>query len=82
MTNLGSSLLLPLAVVAVLLAWTPQAARGDFTATVLHTNDVHGRFEQIAKSGTRCTEKAASANECVGGIARQKTLVGLLVVNS
>lgn len=75
MTDLGSPLLLPLAAVAVLLSWTPQAARGDFTATVLHTNDVHGRFEQITKSGTRCTDKAASANECVGGIARQKALV-------
>lgn len=73
MTDLCSSPLLLLA--AVLLSWTPEAARGDFTATVLHTNDVHGRFEQITKGGTRCTEKAASANECVGGIARQRALV-------
>ncbi|KAL3174905.1 hypothetical protein MRX96_010934 [Rhipicephalus microplus] len=53
----------------------PGLAATDFTATVLHTNDVHGRFEQITASGTRCTKQAAEAQQCVGGIARQKTVV-------
>ncbi|KAL1425887.1 hypothetical protein MTO96_018772 [Rhipicephalus appendiculatus] len=53
----------------------PGLAASDFTATVLHTNDVHGRFEQITASGTRCTKQAAEAQQCVGGIARQKTVV-------
>ncbi|XP_037280748.2 protein 5NUC isoform X3 [Rhipicephalus microplus] len=53
----------------------PGLATTDFTATVLHTNDVHGRFEQITASGTRCTKQAAEAQQCVGGIARQKTVV-------
>lgn len=79
MTDLGSSespvLLLLLAAATAVLLWAPEPARGDFTATVLHTNDVHGRFEQITPGGTRCTDKAAGAGECVGGIARQKTLV-------
>uniref|UniRef100_A0A023GPH5 5'-nucleotidase n=1 Tax=Amblyomma triste TaxID=251400 RepID=A0A023GPH5_AMBTT len=51
------------------------SAVAQFTATVLHTNDVHGRFEQVTPAGTRCTEQAAREHQCVGGIARQKTLV-------
>ncbi|KAH9382199.1 hypothetical protein HPB48_019784 [Haemaphysalis longicornis] len=48
MTDIGSSLLLPLAAVAVLLSWTTAGgARRLHQPTVLHTNDVHGRFEQI-----------------------------------
>lgn len=59
----------------VVLSWAAEAALGEFTATVLHTNDVHGRFEQITPHGTRCTESSALEETCVGGIARQKTLV-------
>lgn len=68
----SSSLLLAAMVV---LSWAAEAALGEFTATVLHTNDVHGRFEQVSPSGVRCSERAALAETCVGGIARQKTLV-------
>lgn len=53
----------------------PAVATSDLTVTVFHTNDVHGRFEQVTPSGTRCTKQAADARQCVGGIARQKTLV-------
>lgn len=60
----------------VLVPLLPLPARAaQFTATVLHTNDVHGRFEQVTPAGTRCTEQAARERQCVGGIARQKTLV-------
>lgn len=42
---------------------------------VLHTNDVHGRFEEITPDGTRCPKASAENGLCVGGIARHKTLV-------
>ncbi|XP_050028325.1 protein 5NUC-like isoform X1 [Dermacentor andersoni] len=61
---------------AACLLLLPQALQAaHFSATVLHTNDVHGRFEQVTPSGTRCTKQASEAHQCVGGIARQKTLV-------
>ncbi|XP_075550824.1 protein 5NUC-like isoform X2 [Dermacentor variabilis] len=61
---------------AACLLLLPQALQAaHFSATVLHTNDVHGRFEQVTPSGTRCTKQASEAYQCVGGIARQKTLV-------
>ncbi|XP_070394293.1 protein 5NUC-like isoform X2 [Dermacentor albipictus] len=61
---------------AACLLLLPQALlAAHFSATVLHTNDVHGRFEQVTPSGTRCTKQASEAHQCVGGIARQKTLV-------
>lgn len=62
-------------LIACLLLLTPAVQAAHFSATVLHTNDVHGRFEQVTPSGTRCTKQAAEAKQCVGGIARQKTLV-------
>ncbi|EEC02501.1 hypothetical protein IscW_ISCW016347 [Ixodes scapularis] len=43
--------------------------------TVLHTNDVHGRFEEIRPDGTRCPKTDAEKGLCVGGIARQKNLI-------
>ncbi|KAG0422449.1 hypothetical protein HPB47_001730 [Ixodes persulcatus] len=52
-----------------------NAEGADFTMTVLHTNDVHGRFEEIRPDGTSCPKADAEKGLCVGGIARQKTLV-------
>ncbi|CAN7986182.1 unnamed protein product [Ixodes hexagonus] len=46
----------------------------QITVTLLHTNDVHGRFEEFSPSGTRCQESFSKMGLCVGGIARQKTL--------
>ncbi|CAN7987986.1 unnamed protein product [Ixodes hexagonus] len=51
------------------------AGSAEFTVTVLHTNDVHGRFEEITPDGTRCPKTSAEKGLCVGGIARQKKLV-------
>ncbi|XP_077485702.1 LOW QUALITY PROTEIN: protein 5NUC-like [Amblyomma americanum] len=67
--------------VLVLIALLMPARAAQFTATVLHTNDVHGRFEQVTPAGTRCTEQAAQERRCVGGIARQKTLVDRAVAS-
>lgn len=62
-------MLLP-GVLLLLLSWITSSARADFNLTVLHTNDVHCRFEQINKYSSACTEDDAAANKCFGGYAR------------
>ncbi|CAN7938615.1 unnamed protein product, partial [Ixodes hexagonus] len=61
------------AIVAVTLVTLADGT--ELTVTLLHTNDVHGHFEEFMPSGTRCGESSAKLGHCVGGIARQKTLV-------
>ncbi|XP_023933132.1 5'-nucleotidase [Lingula anatina] len=46
-----------------------------FNLTILHTNDVHARFEQFDKYGGRCSETEAEAGECFGGVARRYTKI-------
>ena len=41
----------------------------DFELTILHTNDVHAKFEQINKYGGPCSKN------CYGGVARRKTVI-------
>ncbi len=43
----------------------------SFNLTILHTNDIHGRFEETDKHGFSCDNKGA----CFGGIARIATVV-------
>lgn len=43
---------------------------GDFDLTVLHTNDVHARVQEMDRYGGQCTNK-----DCFGGVARMKTKV-------
>ncbi|KAJ8023877.1 5'-nucleotidase [Holothuria leucospilota] len=42
---------------------------------LLHTNDVHARFEQFDKDGNECTQEKAAADECYGGVARRATKI-------
>ncbi|XP_077988167.1 snake venom 5'-nucleotidase-like [Glandiceps talaboti] len=48
---------------------------GDFTLTILHTNDYHQRFEATNKNGGTCTESEQELDQCYGGIARLMTKV-------
>lgn len=43
---------------------------GDFDLTVLHTNDVHARVQEMDRYGGQCTSK-----DCFGGVSRMKTKV-------
>ncbi|XP_064630931.1 snake venom 5'-nucleotidase-like [Lineus longissimus] len=65
------------AVGIVLLA---QPALSKFTLTIMHTNDVHARFEQTDKYGGSCSASKDAAGECFGGVARRKTKVNELRV--
>ncbi|XP_033099228.1 snake venom 5'-nucleotidase-like [Anneissia japonica] len=46
-----------------------------FDLTILHTNDVHARFEQMDKYGGDCSAEEDAGNECFGGVARRVTKV-------
>lgn len=47
-------------------------AEARYRLLVLHTNDMHARFDQIDGTGAECT---ASSQTCYGGFARLKTAV-------
>jgi 5'-nucleotidase len=57
----------PLLIACALVA--PAAAQ-EFTLRVLHTNDVHARYDQTAARGNTCTKPDLDAGRCVGGAAR------------
>ncbi len=52
-----------------------QNSHADFTLTLLHTNDVHSRFEQSDKYGGSCTPEEAAQDACFGGVARRYTKI-------
>ena len=55
---------------------TPVEAQSEkFSITILHTNDTHGRIDQITEVGSRCTPADAAENRCVGGVARRATII-------
>ncbi|MFQ5612325.1 MAG: bifunctional metallophosphatase/5'-nucleotidase [Anaerolineae bacterium] len=60
----------------LLLSVAPAAAQGgDFSLTVLHTNDVHARILQFNRFGGSCGEDDAAEGKCFGGVARRKTMI-------
>ena len=52
-----------------------QPVLADFDLTLLHTNDVHGRFEPISATDTICTAAENRKGACFGGSARLYTAV-------
>ena len=51
------------------------AAQAEFTVTILHTNDVHDRFEPISAFDGPCPAEDDAAGECFGGVARLTTAI-------
>ena len=47
----------------------------QFELTILHTNDVHARFEQFDKYTIKCDDLDAREGKCFGGVARRATLI-------
>ena len=43
-----------------------------FKIRVLHTNDLHSRFDEVTLSGSKCKDRDRRKNVCVGGVARIK----------
>jgi len=46
-----------------------------YQLTILHTNDVHARFDEFNKFGTDCSPEDSAAGKCFGGVARRHTKV-------
>ncbi|XP_038059746.1 snake venom 5'-nucleotidase-like [Patiria miniata] len=57
--------------VAVVLATIYLTAAVPFKLTILHTNDVHARFEQFDGYGGECSTQESDDGECFGGVARR-----------
>ena len=55
---------------AGILATLICCTQGNFTLTILHTNDVHARIAETDKWGRSC-----SSSDCYGGVARRHALV-------
>jgi len=67
---------------ALLAALLPATAFADFNLRILHTNDVHARYEQTLEDGSTCVSKAATDGKCVGGAARLATKLKELRANA
>ncbi|CAG8804101.1 7362_t:CDS:2, partial [Racocetra persica] len=46
--------------------------------TIIHTNDVHSRYDQINEAATDCSPEQFEKKQCYGGIARHKTVIDKL----
>lgn len=62
-----------LPVAGILAALAPVPASADFSLRILHTNDVHARYDQTLDDGSTCTPKALGAGKCLAGAARLAT---------
>lgn len=50
-------------------------AYADYTLTILHTNDVHSRIEEVNKYDATCSAKESAEQQCYGGVARIKAAI-------
>ncbi|XP_065671099.1 snake venom 5'-nucleotidase isoform X5 [Hydra vulgaris] len=61
---------------------TIEVALTDFNITVLHTNDVHSRIEELNAFGGRCEDESITLKKCFGGVARRHTMIKKIRKNS
>lgn len=66
------------AVVLACVAMLSVATLADtFKLLIVHTNDMHSRFDQTSRSSGVCSEEEAATNQCFGGFARVSEAVTL-----
>lgn len=53
----------------------PVSEDSEFEIRIVHTNDMHARFEETSKVSSACSPKEKAAGECYGGFARLATLI-------
>nr|Q9XZ43.1 RecName: Full=Protein 5NUC; Includes: RecName: Full=UDP-sugar hydrolase; AltName: Full=UDP-sugar diphosphatase; AltName: Full=UDP-sugar pyrophosphatase; Includes: RecName: Full=5'-nucleotidase; Short=5'-NT; Flags: Precursor [Lutzomyia longipalpis]AAD32190.1 putative 5'-nucleotidase [Lutzomyia longipalpis] len=58
-----------------LLTASAAAEDGSYEIIILHTNDMHARFDQTNAGSNKCQEKDKIASKCYGGFARVSTMV-------
>ncbi len=68
---LAPALLAPALVACALAAAQPASA--EFTLRILHSNDIHARYDETAPGGSACTAKDRESGKCGGGVARLAT---------
>ena len=64
-----------LQIIIVFGCLTLSINAASFQLTVLHTNDLHSRFDEVTKFGGQCQN---NSSKCVGGVARIKYVVDQL----
>lgn len=64
----------PLLIILCLVA-LGKPTLAEFSLTILHTNDVHGRFEPINAINGLCSNTENINGECYGGAARLHTAI-------
>nr|CCC15148.1 ecto-5'-nucleotidase [Fredericella sultana] len=52
-----------------------SCAACDFNLTIVHTNDVHARYQQANAYGAACSRQDADKNKCFAGVARRYTKI-------
>lgn len=62
-------------VVALLLPLHSIVVLGEYTLTVLHTNDVHSRFLSFNKDTRPCGSQDVASKNCWGGASRRLTAI-------
>jgi 5'-nucleotidase/UDP-sugar diphosphatase len=65
------AVLTPILLLCILALALP--AKADFTLRILHSNDIHARYDETTPGGSACGAKDREANKCVGGVARLAT---------
>jgi 5'-nucleotidase len=58
------------AVLACVAMLSVTTLADTFKLLIVHTNDMHSRFDQTSKSSGVCSEQEAAKNQCFGGFAR------------
>ncbi|EDV25256.1 uncharacterized protein TRIADDRAFT_57018 [Trichoplax adhaerens] len=58
-----------------IIACVALSTTADFNLTILHTNDVHARFEEANRFGGSCSSSDAQNGRCFGGVARRATMI-------
>lgn len=72
-TNLGKLT----AVLACVVTLGVAAPLDNFKLLIVHTNDMHSRFNQTSKTAGVCSPTDAANNQCYGGFARVSEAVTL-----
>ena len=67
-------------LVQLLVVAQAAASASTFQLRLLHMNDLHSRFQQVTRHGSKCTQR--DLGKCVGGVARVKYKVDQIKANA
>lgn len=76
MARLAPKILVAVSIVNWGASSLPAQVSGEFVLTILHTNDVHSRYEFIDRDATPCSPSDTTETSCFIPAARLATAVG------